>query len=278
MTFNDLCADVAALGFETSMQSSETIIRAANRALRSIYSEQCIYSEFKTYQDKTNPCEHIEAIRHNGQTPDVIPFCAKSFCFRHKGLGSYRIRDEKGVREFEFKNDSNAEKGFLYGIGEIEFIGNYSYTVYDLCFYDEISSDNEADIPLYSPLLEYDMTVLTDDFSSFYSMPKDRHDRDISGAQTVGKIMQIPSFYKGEVKVLYKRAPKLLSGDIDEEVELPRQYEHLFALLTAAYVWLDDDPAKAQYYMTLYREGMLSTRLYARNPSKSEYHDVTGWA
>ena len=49
-------------------------------------------------------------------------------------------------------------------------------------------------------------------------------------------------------------------------------------LLAAAYVWLDDDAEKAQYYMSLYRDGMASLKLYSPRCVSTEYEDVTGWA
>ena len=97
--------------------------------------------------------------------------------------------------------------------------------------------------------------------------------------ESIGNTVQVPVInYDGEVTVLYKRTPQTLTNDIDQIIDIPDEYQHLLALLTAAYIWLDDDPTKAQYYMSLYREGMLAIRLYSRNPSNCEYHDVTGWA
>ena len=77
--------------------------------------------------------------------------------------------------------------------------------------------------------------------------------------------------------ISYKAKPNLPSGAPDESLSLPPGCEHLLALLTAAYVWLDDDSDKAQSYMALYRDGINSVKLGNRRHIDKEFHDVYGW-
>ena len=65
---------------------------------------------------------------------------------------------------------------------------------------------------------------------------------------------------------------------MDSEVDIPREIEHLVPLLTAAYVWLDDDEEKASYYMAIYRENLASLKLYSTSCKNNSYVDLTGWA
>ena len=39
-----------------------------------------------------------------------------------------------------------------------------------------------------------------------------------------------------------------------------------------------DDPEKAQYYMSLYRDGMSGVKLYTRKNVDTKFNDVTRWA
>ena len=235
MTFNDLCEDIAALGFEAYLENTDTVQRAVNRALRAIFSEHRIYSEFTAYQDVLKPCEHIEAIRHTGGKTDSVTFRAKAFCFKTCGIGAYRITDAKGTREYEFGGDSTIQRGFLYESGKIDFIGDYGYTVYDLSLFDDILSEREEDIPIFESTVCYDMKKRVEGFLSFASTPYSEAEKPIPGAMLFGEVMKIPAAYTGKVCVLYKRAPRVISEDHDAEIDIPKEYEHLLMLLSASY-------------------------------------------
>ena len=64
----------------------------------------------------------------------------------------------------------------------------------------------------------------------------------------------------------------------DRELDIPKELESLVPLLAAAYVWLDDDADKAQYYMSLYRDGMSAVKLYTRRAVDTGFENATGWA
>jgi hypothetical protein len=51
----------------------------------------------------------------------------------------------------------------------------------------------------------------------------------------------------------------------------------MLPLLTAAFMWLDDDAGKAQYYMSLYRDLVANTKRYSSNKIDTVYR-VNGWA
>ena len=91
--------------------------------------------------------------------------------------------------------------------------------------------------------------------------------------------MLLPYGYIGEAVIRYRRsAPEVSINAPDRELDIPGELETLVPLLAAAYVWLDDDADKAQYYMSLYREGMSAVKLYTRGGVNTEFCDATGWA
>ena len=91
--------------------------------------------------------------------------------------------------------------------------------------------------------------------------------------------MRVPYEYAGEIILEYrKKAPAVSINAPDAELDIPSELEHLVALVTASYVWLDDDPEKAQYYMSLYRDGMSGVKLYTRKNVDTKFNDVTRWA
>ena len=51
----------------------------------------------------------------------------------------------------------------------------------------------------------------------------------------------------------------------------------MLPLLTASFMWLDDDAAKAQYYMSLYRDMVTNVKRFQTSKIDAEYR-VNGWA
>ena len=278
MTYNDLCADVTALGFEDQLEADDRLLCATRRALRIIFTERPLHKVIRFFQSPISPVIKIDNISHMGGDVDTIPFNAKAYSFKTTGNGSYRIIDEGGTKTIDFSGSESIQKGFLFGEGRLEFLGNYSFTVYDLAIFDEITGKDESDIPLLCDFIEYDVKNYTDDFLAFSSPPENEYGIPISHASVGAGKIRIPANYIGKVRLPYKAAPASISGDPDEELVLPDGCEHLLALLVASFVWLDDDADKAQYYMNLYREGMAAVKFYDRSSVNSSYQDVLGWA
>lgn len=279
MNYKDLCNEITALGFETELESEERVLCAANRALNTIFTERPLYRTLELYARKIAPVESIKKLKHvGGERIDVNFKDAKAYSFRTWGSGRCVIIKTGYYEVIDFSEDGALHRGFLHGTGIMSFVGNYSYDVYDIEIFDEIFSENKEDIPYFSDFREYEMKKYRDDFLAFVSMPTDENGIKIEGALLQDGIMRIPSDYSGKINVIYKSAPRKLTGRLSEEIILPVGCEHLPALLASAYVWLDDDAEKAQYYMSLYREAMSAVKYYNREKIDNEYHDVNGWA
>ncbi len=276
LTFKNLIEETAALGFEVNIESSEALLFAARRALMTIYTDRGDFSTIK-FTKRGFPVKPSRPIKHKGGEAERISFSARAMSFRASGSGILLINDEAGERSITFNGEQEI-KAFLFGNGFIEFNGDYAYTVSGLSFFSEIYSPSEEDLPVYRGFAEYDMRELTDDFLSFVGNPYSPEHREISGAALRGTSVRLPEEYDGEVCIDYRKAPVMPTGDIDEELQLPCGCVHLLPLITAAYIWLDDDEGKAQYYMSLYREGMAALNVYSRLSVNTEYRDVTGWA
>ena len=278
MTYNDLCAEVMALGFEDSIDKREDFLFSARRALGLLLTERPLYKSISFYQNPLTPCQIHADITHDGGAPVRISFSAKSYSFKTAGVGSYIIVDAEGERRFEFGCDECEHRGFLHGDGYIEFSGGYFYSVYSIAFFDKILGPSVTLIPTLSDTQEYDATKLVDDFFAFAAMPRGVGDAPIAGAHVYGNRLTLPSSYTGRVTVDYKACAQKLTGDGEEELMLPGGTEHLIGLLVAAYVWLDEDADKAQYYMSLYKDALSALRFYDRSVINNDYHETLGWA
>jgi len=111
------------------------------------------------------------------------------------------------------------------------------------------------------------------------SLPMDSSGFAIKGAYVDGYTVTLPSGFTGDAFIRYKPSVKEVSVDSgEEEIDIPDYASYFLPLLTAFFVFLDDDSEKADYYMSLYRSevGKLS-RSHSLSLSNT-YTDVTGWA
>lgn len=278
MNYNDLCEEICALGFEGDTEYNDTLLFCIRRALNTIYTERPVYRTAVLYKKPIATAEKIKDFSHSGGSENKISFSAKAYSFITSGTGRYEIEDPAGKREHEFSGDRVIHKGFLYGSGEIKFVGEFFYTVYDFATFSDIYGPSEEAIPLASEYTEYDLRKHIGDFLSPASLPTDDTGCTILGSFIRAGVMFIPNGYSGKIFLSYKKAPDRLSGNPDEEVILPDGCEHLAPLLAAAYFWLDDDSEKSQYYMSLYRDGMAAVRIHGPTHISNSYLNTNGWA
>ena len=88
----------------------------------------------------------------------------------------------------------------------------------------------------------------------------------------------MPSEYREELFLTYYRSPSKITGDDGNAViDISDECAPMLPLLTASFLWLDDDAAKAQYYMSLYRDLVANVRRYSTNKIDTAYR-ANGWA
>ena len=276
MTYNDLCEEVRELGFETTLDSAERMFSSAKRALREIFTEHPLISNAVIFQRCQSALSHTSEIAYSGEEEITVPYnSARSFSFKSVGEGNVRIKEAGDERILSFSGLNSVTRDFLHGEGELTFFGDYAFTVRDLAFYGEITSARPNDIPVYGMMREYDMTGLVEGFISLAAPPADAHGRVIGGASVCGKMLTVPSSYSGDIYLICKRGSELSENG---EIDIPAECEPMLALLTASYYWLDDDPEKAQYYRSAYRDGMSILRYNRRIRTDPPGNVGNGWA
>ena len=117
-----------------------------------------------------------------------------------------------------------------------------------------------------------------DDFVKLISQPTDADGNTIIGAEEDNGSLIIPRSCKLPLLIKYQRMPKRLTAeDRDRQIDVTRQTEHLLPLLTASFLWLDDDSEKSQYYMALYQSMINGIGSAGRGASDLSYR-TNGWA
>ena len=129
-----------------------------------------------------------------------------------------------------------------------------------------------------SPFFEIDFTAIYPDFVSFVNQIKGMRGEIITSIVASDGILYIPKDLKETVIISYQRLPDtMLAIESDIQIDMPRELEHALPLLVASFLWLDDDEAKAQYYLALYRDLMNTVRRYGNRRIDTTYYG-NGWA
>ena len=308
MTIKELYDSVAELGFETELESERLngFILAANRAIvqinrirpaTSIYKLNHFPLVNKLSESTYEPvCKDDEALIFSTDG-------AKSYFFECNGngiatiekstdfgetwetLAAVELVSEKGQFEKYRGLILDGDKPYL-GLVRIKFSGDYIYWVQNVAMYGSLLSADPESVPAFSKYISYDIASLTDDFVSIVCPPITDAQRDkgfilntdyfVEGAS---KIL-IPASIKGVYDVVYNRRNKQLSLNDDMEetnIDLDSELCCLMPNLVASYIWADDEPTKAEYYLTLYNAQVAEIMAREKNLKPVVYRNKTGW-
>lgn len=302
MLVNELYKQVAGLGFEDSLEDDNRFYYAANRALLQVASlRPAISSYFINHQ----PIKNL--IPNAGFKPTLkeTELCyeaiaPKAYYFEADGNGIAYIekKDEEGkyaiigTVTLDSHRTFKAYKGFIRdfdsfvtGNVRIRFSGEYLYSVKNVAMFGQIYSDNADDIQEYTPFVGYDISALAPDFLSLSSPPI----ADATGEQMAqgyktegGKIILLPYEEKGCFKILYRRKPSPIRMDEDaqennDEIDMDEEMCALLPNLVASYIWAEDEPSLAQYYLMLYQTSAADIERRTRNTAPVAYKNTNGW-
>lgn len=303
MRVQELYEQVAGLGFEKSLEDEEWFYQAANRALLQVnYLRPAISSYVINHKPMKNlvegsfsPVERSEDLIYEAEN-------AKAYYFQADGIGRVFIErfdtDSKswgmvgtvelnGARRFTaYSGFIRDGRNFITGRVRLRFAGKYLYSVKNVAMYEHLYSDDAADIPPYEAYTRYDMTALADDFLTLSTPPitEDEEYARLSGDYDVegGRVILLPYSVTGCFKILYNRRPRELvytgSAQDDESVlDLDEELCSLIPVLIASYIWLEDEPDRAQYYYSQYQARASEILARARNLSPVQYKSCNGW-
>ncbi len=273
MKLKDLKKEVCSLCFITPEEVGVDFINAVRRALSIIFCELKITGKKTLTIANQIVCKSEEGISHTGKKDLTLPLAGRAYSVKLSGKGSFTVHDGPIVRTEEFDADEICFKGFLKYGGEIEFNGDYAYTIMSLITFSDIASDRLEDIP-DDDIFTIDMSKYPD-FFSFCAPPSDVMKNDIRGAITDGSKIILPKGYSGKVNIHYRKRPLPLIDDDEEYINLPEGYLPLLGPLTAAMLLVDDDKNLSDCYMELYSrmaEGMKTT------VAESSQVRTNGWA
>ena len=279
MTVGELYNQVVELGFEESIEDVDGFYDAVNRAILQVNNVKPAIGYYViNHRPLTNlvPNPTFEPI---AKTDDLTFEAqgAKSYYFEADGKGDLYVElyddAEQSWRLIDnVKLDANhnfvAYKGFIKNDGafvgghiRLRFSGEYLYYVRNVALYDVLYSGDRKDIPAYEPFTRYDLRTLTGDFLGLYNQPVsegEEHATVVDYEVEDGSVILIPYAKGGLYKIAYYRLRRAVinEGDTEstEEIDIDADLASIIPLLVAAYIWLDDEPQRSEYYMSLYEQ------------------------
>lgn len=270
--------DVAALAFLGEIMDEDIFISSANRALGLIYSERAVTKEAVISNEAPRVLFYLPNYRHTGGEFTSYSLLGKAYSFKSSGNGYYKITDGYKTETHELYGNMKEHRGFLSSGGEITFFGDFAFSIYHLASFADRKSGDARDVDIYDGRECLDAKAKISDFHSFTSLPKNEAGEEIPGASVREGIVYLPRGFFGEIYLTYRCTPPTLSlFSKEEEIDIPKDTEELLPLLTASFMLLDDEPDKAEYYMSLYREMLGAVLRYHTRELSSEYI-TNGWA
>jgi hypothetical protein len=303
MTVGELYSSVAQLGFETALDSMERFYYAVNRALLQVNRIKpltAIYTLNHFPLENLLKGDYYSPIYKGKEDLVFMVENAKSYSFECNGNGSMVVEKIGEEDEWETVTSVNLVSNgqfkhyrgfikdgdvFVEGTFRVRFIGSFVYYVQNLAFYGDLISNNVSDIPPYGKYIPYDIASSANDFIEFAYPPimdatrgegfTLNRDYFVEGE---GKIL-IPASTKGVFEICYKRVPKQIDSNTydNESIDLDEELCAILPNLVASYIWVEDEPDKAQYYLSLYREQVAEIIAQKKDMRPSVYRNKTGW-
>lgn len=286
MTVSDLYKQVAGLGFETSLENDDRFIYAANRALLQV---NALRPATKLYRLLHAPLEN--AADNDARDPVIktesISFSAmgaRSYYFECNGVGAAYVerRTDGGweVLSFIELNSPNRsyvqyrgfikkENRFLNDFIRIRFEGEHVYYVQNLALYRYTYSDKDEDIPAFSTYISYDISKLADNFLRLApSAIIDEEEREIVSTDAYsenGRLVLISRYKAGPYLIRYLTRPKeITKSDSNDAIAMDEDLCALLPTLIASYIWAEDEPNLAEYYLNMYYKMAAETEARSR--------------
>lgn len=277
MTYNELKERVAHLGFERTVDEDALLYSAAERALATIFIDRGEKGRASVYISRPEGYRVYGRLRHSGGKQEEVDVTGDAFSFRPYGAGRCVVISQEIRTRVEFSGTEEVVKGHIpAGRATLRFEGESDFAVTSLASFEGSFDLSLSGVPLYSPRRTVDLREHIGDLRTLADGPRFSDGRIAVGVAPMGTRIELPFDFEGELVIDYYRLPRVISRT-EGEIDLPVDCAHLLPLITAAYVWLDDDAEKSQYYMALYQSGMGAVLRAERLDSKIGY-STNGWA
>lgn len=303
MTIGELYSQVSQLGFEDALEHDDRFYYAANRALLQVNTLRPATKSLVVNHKPITNLIKSSSFKPLTRVAEMIfeAVGAKAYSFEADGIGILYVERYDNVEKkwlvlsmvtlessgfALYKNFIKDGDAFVKDRVRLRFAGEFVYSIRNIAMYEHLYSNKKEDIPSFEAFTRYDMTKYSDDFIGFAESPiladgenlQLNQDYDIESAN----ILLLPYDKEGAYKVIYKRRPKEIknigSAATDTAViDLDEELSYALPNLVAAYIWAEDEPNLAEYYLSLYRERASEILASTKTAAPVIYKSCNGW-
>ena len=152
--------------------------------------------------------------------------------------------------------------------------------VCDLALWDKDFGDKDH-IPMFGRHVRYDMRAQVPDFGGVMRVPVVA----VSGMPIIrcfidSPYVMIPCDYEGDLAITYQRRLKRITLDDvanDIDIDISPEHEDLVPLCMAYYIWLEDEPNKAAFFLARFNEAAALARQVHKRPGSDAVISYNGW-
>jgi len=234
----------------------------------------------------------MKNVRIIGEPFSFVVSGAKSYYFTASDKLTVTMRME-GVEDLVIEVDSPGAytkyKGLIANEDNkdvtVTVTSTYPANIRNIAFYD-VPFENEEDVPDYEEYLRFCMTDIAEDFYQLWPneiyYEQDDHPQYLAADQyyqEAGKILVIPRNMEGKYTVYYRKYPKKIDFNTEDDYEMPVHPEvaTLIPLYMASQLYKDDDNSIATVYRNEFEVGRDALSQQAEISAMREFTSVSGW-
>ncbi len=280
MTFKELKSEVTALGFENRVYPDAQVAAFAKRAQNTIFADRAVTKTVKIFIPQMTAVNTIEGFVHKGGVNDVFGISGACYSIELSGRGRITIRDSRYIFTKDFNSSSIIVKGFIYGgSATVTLSGAHGFFIVRLITFSDKYSPSEDYIPdPYGRIINSDVKS-QGDFLCFTEAPTNAAGEICECICMEDGEITFPAGTHGEFYLTYRRSPVPVNPNSPlDQIDIPKQCEHLLTLLTAAYLAMEYDGDQAEVYKESYRRQMAQLNRSMSGRISGSYRNVTGWA
>lgn len=203
---------------------------------------------------------------------------ATGIVFRARGSGAL-INGNTTIRTWTDYNDIRTVRIFINPAADMELsFDNVAGDVYDLAVWRYASS--EVEIPEYGDYVAYDLKAVREDFISPLKHPQTRDGDPLGDCFYQRSCLYVPYWYEGDIVVRYKRKQNIVTHDDlnnDKDVDIDIDIEDLLPLLVSYYIWLEDEPTKAEGFLRLFNSYVALAKAESKPDGNNRVYSVNNW-